>query len=77
MNGELQGRVSLVRADDKVLIAERNSVPYSFKITSATQITLTNQGASLEDLAARKGQNVTVRFRVTRNGNLAREIVMP
>jgi hypothetical protein len=74
-NDELQGTILMV--ENNVLFMERNGIPYSFYVDAATKITVGSQPANLEDLAARKGQAVTVKFRVTRNGNRAEEIALP
>ena len=76
-NEELQGTVYIVEPQNNLLIVERNSIPYSFKTTATTRITVGNQRGALEDLAARKGQRVTVKFRITRDGNMAQEITVP
>jgi hypothetical protein len=76
-NEELQGTIYIVEPQNNLLIVERNSIPYSFKATATTRVTVSNQRGSLEDLAARKGQQVTVRFRITRGGNMAQEIIAP
>ena len=59
-----------------LLILERNSIPYSFKITAETRITvgMRKWPAIPEDLEVRKGHWATVKFRVTGDGNIAQEI---
>ena len=74
---ELQGTILIVEPQNNLLIVGKNSIPYSFKIATATRITVSNRPANLEDLEARKGQRITVMFRVTRNGNIAQEILVP
>ena len=74
---ELQGAIYIVEPQNNLLIVERNSIPYSFKATATTRVTVSNQRGNLEDLAARKGQRITVRFRITRGGNMAQEIIVP
>ncbi|MBI1955295.1 MAG: hypothetical protein HYS38_02775, partial [Acidobacteria bacterium] len=76
-NAELQGAIFMVEPQNNLLIVEKNSIPYSFQVTSATRVMVSNQKTNLENLAARKGQGVTIKFRVTRKGNLAQEIVVP
>ncbi|MBI4443643.1 MAG: hypothetical protein HY649_09755 [Acidobacteria bacterium] len=74
LTGELRVQLTLVQPDTNVLIAENNLVPYRFQITPDTRITIGNQKATLEDLAERRGQPVTIRYRSTRNGNIASQI---
>lgn len=76
-NDQLQGQIYLVVPENNLLFVQKNSTPYSFKITPATRIMIGNQKGNLEGLAARKGQAVTVKFRVTRDGNMAQEISLP
>ena len=71
---ELRGAILMV--ENNTLFLERNGIPYSFAVSAATQITIGSQPANLEALEARKGQMVTVKFRVTREGNLAQEIAV-
>jgi hypothetical protein len=73
---ELTGFIFMVEPMENLLIVEKNSVPYSFKITTETRITvgMRNWPANLQDLEARKGHWVTVKFRVTGDGNMAKEI---
>lgn len=75
-NEQLQGAIYIVEPQNNLLIVEKNSIPYSFRTTTATRITVGAQRGNLEDLAARKGQRVTVSFRVTRDGNMAQEIIV-
>jgi hypothetical protein len=71
---ELLGAILMV--ENKVLFMERNAIPYSFTVTSDTRITVGSHPANLEDLEVRKGHPVTVKFLVTRNGNIAQEIAV-
>jgi hypothetical protein len=73
---ELSGAIWMVEPNDNLLILERNSIPYKFVITPETQVTMgmRNRLATLEDLAARKEHWATVRFTVTHEGNIAKEI---
>ena len=75
---ELSGVISMVEPQENLLIVERTSIPYSFKITADTRITvgMRHWPANLEDLEARKGHWATVKFRVTRDGNMAKEIAV-
>ncbi len=75
--GQLQGQILMVGAQTNLLFVERNNIPFSFQITPATKITVSTQRGNLEALAARKGQTVTVKYRATRKGNIAKEIVVP
>lgn len=74
---QLQGQIYLVVPENNLLIVEKNSVTYSFRITAVTRILVNTQRGNLEALGVRKGQGVTVKFRVTRNGNMAQEISVP
>jgi hypothetical protein len=75
---ELSGVVSMVYPQENLLIVEKNSIPYNFRITADTRITVGMRmwAANLEDLEARKGQWATVKFRVTRDGNMAKEVAV-
>ena len=72
--GMLDGQIYRVEPESGLLIVERNSIPYSFTITSSTRISIRNQTGTKEQLAARKGESVTVEYRATRRGNIAQEI---
>ena len=71
---ELRGAILMV--ENNTLFMERNAVSYSFAVNSDTRITIGRWPANLEDLVARKGQPATVKFRVTREGNLAQEVAV-
>lgn len=73
---ELSGTIWMVQPQDNLLIVQRNSVPYSFRITAETRIMvgMRNLPANLEDLEPRKGHWATLKFRVTRDGNVAEEV---
>jgi hypothetical protein len=73
---ELQGTIYMTEPESGLLILEKNSIRYSFKITPASHIVVNSQPGNLESLVARKGQRATVRFRVTRNGNIIQEIAV-
>jgi hypothetical protein len=75
---ELTGYISIVEPMENLLIVEKNSVPYNFKINSETRITvgMRHWPANLEDLEARKGHWVRVKFTPTSEGNIAREVAV-
>jgi hypothetical protein len=73
---EIQGAIYMVEPESGLVFLERNSVTYCFKVSPATRMTVNNQVGNLEALAARKGQVATVKFQITRNGNLAQEITV-
>lgn len=75
--GELQGQIFLVQPENNLVIAASNSIPYSFQVAAATRITVGSQRGKIEDLVARKGQTVTIRYRATRKGNIAQTIAVP
>jgi hypothetical protein len=62
--------------EDNRLFMERNGISYSFVVDPGTRITIGRHAANLEDLTARKGQHVVVKFRVTPDGNMAQEIAV-
>ncbi len=72
--GMLEGRIHMVEPESRLLVVERNSIPYNFNVTSDTRILIGYQSATTEQLAARKGAPVTVEYRATRKGNIAEEI---
>lgn len=71
---QMQGAILMV--ENNVLYLERNGIPYTFNVNAATHIMVGSQPANLEALAARKGQMATVKFRVTRKGNMAQEVAL-
>jgi hypothetical protein len=76
-NAELLGQIYLVEPAQSVLVVEKDAIPYSFYTNSDTFIIVNERRGDLEELAFRRGQVVSVKFRVTRRGNIAREIVVP
>ena len=75
-NEELLGRIYLVEPTERLLVVEKESIPYSFYTNSDTRILVYDRRGDLEGLAFRRGEVVFVRFRVTRRGNIAREIIV-
>jgi len=73
-NEELRGAILMV--ENNMLFMERNAVSYKFAVNTETRITVGSQMANLEALAARTGQPATVKFRVTREGNVAQEVAV-
>jgi hypothetical protein len=71
---ELRGTILMV--ENNMLFMERNGVSYSVAVNPETRITIGSQVANLEALMLRKGQPVTVQFRVTREGNVAQEVAV-
>lgn len=65
----LSGTVSLVKADDKLVVVTSSAgVPYDLKITPATKI---NPKGNLDDLS---GKQASVTYLATRTGNIAKSI---
>ena len=76
-NEELLGQIYLVEPTERLLVVEKESIPYSFYTNSDTRIIVYNRTGDLEELAFLGGRVISVKFRVTRRGNIAREIVVP
>jgi len=71
---EMQGAILMV--ENNMLFVERYAIPYRFNVNADTRITVGRHAANLEDLQARKGHAVTVKFLVTRTGNMAQEVAV-
>jgi hypothetical protein len=71
---ELRGAILMV--ENNTLFMESNAISYSFAVNADTRITVGRHPANLEDLETRKGYPATVKFLVTRKGNMAQEVAV-
>ena len=71
----LSGTVSLVKADDKIVVVTSSAgVPFDFKVTAGTKIKIGDQKGKLDDLAGAANKQASVTYLVTRTGNVAKSI---
>lgn len=71
----LSGTVSLVKADDKIVVVTSSAgVPFDFKVTGATKIKIGDQKGKLDDLAGAANKQASVTYMATRTGNVAKSI---
>ncbi len=72
----ISGSLQAVDADKKlVIVTAAGGIPYSFKVTGATKITVGGSKAKLADLSSVTGKAASVKFRPEkRAGNIAQTI---
>ena len=71
----LSGTVSLVKADDKLVVVTSSAgIPFDFKVTAGTKIKIGDQKGKLDDLAGAANKQASVTYMATRTGNVAKSI---
>jgi hypothetical protein len=71
----IQAEIATVDVPDHLLIVKSaDGVFYNFKVQPSTVIVVGGEKTKLEDLAGKSGKEVSVTFRVLRNGNFALKV---
>jgi hypothetical protein len=74
----ISGLIALVDPVEKLLVIRTSDgIPYDMLLTPQTRIRSGDQMLSLQDLAGKTNQTVSVKFVPERRGDIAREIDLP
>ncbi len=70
----ISGTISMVKADQKLLVLTSNNVPYSFQVSGGTRIMIGGKRSKLADLEGQSGKSASVTFLPLHSGNRAQKI---
>ena len=71
----LSGTVSMVdKAENLVVVAGANGIPYDFHVSRNTRITVSGQKAGIDELAGQVNRQISVEFVPRTGGNFAEQI---
>jgi hypothetical protein len=70
----LSGTISMIDADQNLVVLTSDNVPYNFKVTKATKIEIGGSKATFNELVNQTQKEASVTFVARRDGNFARSI---
>lgn len=72
----LSGTVTLIDADQNLVVLTSDGIPYNFKVTKATKIEVAGSQASFNDLVSQTQKEASVTFIARPTGNVAKSITV-
>lgn len=70
----ISGTISMVKAEQKLVVVTSNNIPYTFQVTGGTRIIIGGKRSKLADLEGQSGKSASVTFLPLHSGNRAQKI---
>lgn len=70
----IEGRISMIEVNQKVMVMDVSGVPYDITITGKTKIEINGTASTFNDLVGQTEKQATVTFVARRNGDIAQSV---